>query len=493
MKRVAVIGGGLTGLAAAYYLGQAKPDWTIDIYEAHSNLGGKIQTKRMDGFVVELGPDSYLARKSEMTDLICDLGLADQLVANATGQAYVYTEGKIHPIPGGAIMGIPSKMGPFITSSLISWPGKLRAGLDIFKGPVRLDKDGDISIGHFFLHHLGQEMMDKLIEPLLSGIYGGDIYKISIQSTFPHFIQVEQKYGNMVKGMIHSAKAHKKAGVENVTKQTQGVEGDAEPAPPVKQDKPRQAAPKLKGGLFRQLKDGLYAVVEAIEAQMPSNVTIHKSSPVEALVYNKDSDTYHVTVKGQVCVADDVIIATPSASYRTWFEGDKAMEPLYTMDQTSCAIAIMAFEKDSFDANLLGSGLLVTRKTDTPVTACTNLSQKWPQTTPEDKIVLRVFLGKPGNHAVEEHDDEGLKALAVEEIHKLLGFTAKPSWVEINRLVHCMPQYYVGHKVAIDKVRQHIHHTYPRLYTIGTPFDGIGIPDGVKQAKELVEKLKKEA
>ena len=169
------------------------------------------------------------------------------------------------------------------------------------------------------------------------------------------------------------------------------------------------------------------------------------------------------------------------------------MEPLYTMDQTSCAIAIMAFEKDSVDANLLGSGLLVTRKTDTPVTACTNLSQKWPQTTPEDKIVLRVFLGKPGNHAVEEHDDEGLKALAVEEIHKLLGFTAKPSWVEINRLVHCMPQYYVGHKVAIDKVRQYIHDTYPRLYTIGTPFDGIGIPDGVKQAKELVEKLKKEA
>lgn len=493
MKRVAVIGGGLTGLAAAYYLGQAKPEWTIDLYEAHEQLGGKIQTKRMDDFVVELGPDSYLARKSEMTDLICDLGLADQLVANATGQAYVYTEGHIHPIPGGAIMGIPTKMGPFISSKLISWSGKLRAGLDFFKSPVALDQNGDISIGHFFLHHLGQEMMDKLIEPLLSGIYGGDIYKISIQSTFPHFVQVEQKYGNMVRGMIHAGRAHKKAGVNHVTKNTAVAEGDIEPAPPYKQGAKRQAPPILKGGLFRQLKGGLYAAIEAIEEQMPHNVSIHKGTGIGSLVYNKDSDTYRLGFAGGESCVDDVIIATPPAAYRTWFAEDKAMEPLYTMDQTSCAIAIMAFEKDSFDANLLGSGLLVTRKTDTPVTACTNLSQKWPQTTPEDKIVLRVFLGKPGNTAVEDHDDEGLKRLAVDEIHKLLGFKAEPSWVEINRLVHCMPQYYVGHRAMIDKVRQHIQETYPRLYCIGTPFDGIGIPDGVKQARELVEKLEKEA
>ena len=492
MKRVAVIGGGLTGLAAAYYLGQAKPEWTIDVYEAHDSLGGKIQTKRMDGFVVELGPDSYLARKSEMTDLICDLGLADQLVANATGQAYVYSEGEIHPIPGGAIMGIPSKMGPFIKSTLISWPGKIRAGMDFFKSPVQLDENGDISIGHFFLHHLGQEMMDKLIEPLLSGIYGGDIYKISIQSTFPHFVQVEQKYGNMVKGMMHAGDAHKKAGVDKAAKQATGAEGDVEPAPPVKQAQARQEAPKLKGGLFRQLKDGLYAVVEAIEAQMPKNVSIHKASPVLSIDYQADQDAYMIGVNGGQSQVDDIIIATPPASYREWFADDPAMKPLYSMDQTSCAIAIMAFDKASFDANLLGSGLLVTRKTDTPVTACTILNQKWPQTTPDDKIVLRVFIGKPGNHAVEEHDDAGLADLAVEEIHKLLNFTAKPDWVEIHRLVHCMPQYYVGHKAMIDKVRQHIKDTYPRLHVIGTPFDGIGIPDGVKQAKELVETLRKE-
>ena len=175
---VTIVGGGLTGLTAAYYLGHAKPDWNIILYEQAPRFGGKIQTQRVDDFVVELGPDSYLGRKTEMTDLIYDLGLGDTLVSNETGQAFVYDKGSIHPIPGGSIMGIPTEMMPFVKATLISWPGKLRAGLDYFKKPYQLDKNGDVSIGHFFKYHLGQEMMDKLIEPLLAGIYGGDIIRI---------------------------------------------------------------------------------------------------------------------------------------------------------------------------------------------------------------------------------------------------------------------------------------------------------------------------
>ncbi|MBF1763126.1 MAG: protoporphyrinogen oxidase, partial [Veillonella sp.] len=215
---VTIVGGGLTGLTAAYYLGHAKPEWNITLYEQAPRFGGKIQTQRVDDFVVELGPDSYLGRKTEMTDLVHDLGLGDTLVSNETGQAFVYDEGSIHPIPGGSIMGIPTEMMPFVKATLISWYGKLRAGLDYFKKPYQLDKNGDVSIGHFFQYHLGQEMMDKLIEPLLAGIYGGDIYKISLLSTFPHFIQVEQKYGNMVKGMMAAKMGHSKAGVSKAAK-----------------------------------------------------------------------------------------------------------------------------------------------------------------------------------------------------------------------------------------------------------------------------------
>ena len=568
---VTIVGGGLTGLTAAYYLGRAKPDWTITLYEQAPRFGGKIQTQRVDDFVVELGPDSYLGRKTEMTDLVYDLGLGDTLVSNETGQAFVYDKGSIHPIPGGSIMGIPTEMMPFVKATLISWPGKLRAGLDYFKKPYQLDKNGDVSIGHFFQYHLGQEMMDKLIEPLLAGIYGGDIYKISLLSTFPHFIQVEQKYGNMVKGMMAAKMGHSKAGV---TKAAKGAvaEGDVPRAgkgtmtdrqfesheakssqtastnnssnssghaintsphrqtSKVQTDMASRKGTAAQSGMFRQLTGGLESVITAIVDAMPSNVHLYTGTLVSNIRYiegmyaidvehsrndacgcqsNSNSiKTDSINAENRVeasdsttdsaaevlldkapAMADHVIIATPPATYTQWFKDDSGFDFLRSMEQSSCAIAIMAFDKSTFDGDLKGSGLLITRKTDTPLTACTILNQKWPQTTPDDKVVLRVFIGKPGNDVVEQYSDEELSELAVEEIQHIMRFSAKPEWVRINRLIHCMPQYNVGHRAGIKAVREHVAENYPNLHLIGTPFDGIGIPDGVKQAKELVQML----
>ena len=543
---VTIVGGGLTGLTAAYYLGHAKPDWNITLYEQAPRFGGKIQTQRVDDFVVELGPDSYLGRKTEMTDLIYDLGLGDTLVSNETGQAFVYDKGSIHPIPGGSIMGIPTEMMPFVKATLISWPGKLRAGLDYFKKPYQLDKNGDVSIGHFFKYHLGQEMMDKLIEPLLAGIYGGDIYKISLLSTFPHFIQVEQKYGNMVKGMMAAKMGHSKAGV---TKAAKGAvaEGDVPRAGKgtmtdrqfesheAKSTKSQVDMASRKGtaaqsGMFRQLTGGLESVITAIVDAMPRNVHLYTGTLVSNIRYvegmyaidvensgndacgcqshSKSIRTASINAENRVeasdsttdsaievlldkapAMADHVIIATPPATYTQWFKDDAGFDFLRSMEQSSCAIAIMAFDKATFDGELKGSGLLITRNTDTPLTACTILNQKWPQTTPDDKIVLRVFIGKPGNDVVEHLNDEELSELAVKEIQRIMSFSTQPEWVRINRLIHCMPQYNVGHRAGITAVREHVTKHYPNLHLIGTPFDGIGIPDGVKQAKELVQSI----
>ena len=582
---VTIVGGGLTGLTAAYYLGHAKPEWNITLYEQAPRFGGKIQTQRVDDFVVELGPDSYLGRKTEMTDLVHDLGLGDTLVSNETGQAFVYDQGSIHPIPGGSIMGIPTEMMPFVKATLISWSGKLRAGLDYFKKPYPLDENGDVSIGHFFQYHLGQEMMDKLIEPLLAGIYGGDIYKISLLSTFPHFIQVEQKYGNMVKGMMAAKMGHSKAGV---TKAAKGAvaEGDVPRAgkgtmtdrqfenheakssqiasmnnssyssghstntsshqqtSKVQADMASRKGTAAQSGMFRQLTGGLESVITAIVDAMPSNVHLHTGTLVSNIRYVEGMYAINVVKSGNdACgcqandntnsnpnfiktvssnadnrneasnsmtdsatdsatalaaevlldkapaMADHVIIATPPATYNQWFKDDPGFDFLRSMEQSSCAIAIMAFDKNTFDGDLKGSGLLITRKTDTPLTACTILNQKWPQTTPDDKVVLRVFIGKPGNDVVEQYCDEELSELAVEEIQHIMRFAAKPEWVRINRLIHCMPQYNVGHRAGIKAVREHVAENYPNLHLIGTPFDGIGIPDGVKQAKELVQAM----
>lgn len=568
---VTIVGGGLTGLTAAYYLGRAKPDWTITLYEQAPRFGGKIQTQRVDDFVVELGPDSYLGRKTEMTDLVYDLGLGDTLVSNETGQAFVYDKGSIHPIPGGSIMGIPTEMMPFVKATLISWPGKLRAGLDYFKKPYQLDKNGDVSIGHFFQYHLGQEMMDKLIEPLLAGIYGGDIYKISLLSTFPHFIQVEQKYGNMVKGMMAAKMGHSKAGVTKAAKgaiaegdvpragkgtmtdrqfesheakssQARSTGDNAHSTSNATNSSLQQQTTKsqvdmasrkgtaAQSGMFRQLTGGLESVITAIVEAMPSNVHLYTGTLVSNIRYvegmyaidvensgndacgcqshSKSIRTASINAENRVeasdsttdsaievlldkapAMADHVIIATPPATYNQWFKDDEGFDFLRSMEQSSCAIAIMAFDKATFDGDLKGSGILITRNTDTPLTACTILNQKWPQTTPDDKIVLRVFIGKPGNDVVEHLDDKELSALAVKEIQRIMNFSTQPEWVRINRLIHCMPQYNVGHRAGITAVREHVAKHYPNLHLIGTPFDGIGIPDGVKQAKELVESI----
>ena len=569
---VTIVGGGLTGLTAAYYLGHAKPEWTITLFEQAPRFGGKIQTQRVDDFVVELGPDSYLGRKTEMTDLVHDLGLGDTLVSNETGQAFVYDKGSIHPIPGGSIMGIPTEMMPFVKATLISWSGKLRAGLDYFKKPYQLDENGDVSIGHFFKYHLGQEMMDKLIEPLLAGIYGGDIYKISLLSTFPHFIQVEQKYGNMVKGMMAAKMSHSKAGVSKAAKGAV-TEGDVPRAGKgtmtdcqfesheAKTSQDTSAGNSVRGssyviktssnhqsakaqadmenrkgtaaqsGMFRQLTGGLESVITAIVEAMPSNVHLHTGTLVSDIRYvdgiysidvvnqyndscgcqstadsvntdsistdfinadnslNESNSATEALLDKAPVMADHVIISTPPATYRQWFKDDQGFDFLRSMEQSSCAIAIMSFDKSTFDGDLKGSGLLITRNTDTPLTACTILNQKWPQTTPDDKVVLRVFIGKPGNDVVERLSEEELSELAVKEIQHIMGFSVKPEWVRINRLIHCMPQYNVGHRAGIKAVREHVAEHYPNLHLIGTPFDGIGIPDGVKQAKELVEKL----
>ena len=242
-----------------------------------------------------------------------------------------------------------------------------------------------------------------------------------------------------------------------------------------------------QSGMFRQLTGGLESVVSAIVEQMPSNVTLTTKALVRDISYA--DAVYHYNVNGREETSHMLVISTPPATYKDWFIGDTGFDGVRNMEQSSCAIAIMAFDKATFDGELKGSGLLITRKTDTPLTACTILNQKWPQTTPDDKIVLRVFIGKPGNDVVERYSDEELSALALKEIQRIMNFKANPEWIKINRLIHCMPQYNVGHRAAIAAVREHVKEHYPNLYLIGTPFDGIGIPDGVKQAKELVQRL----
>lgn len=455
--KVAIIGGGLTGLSSAYYMSKAFPHWEIHVLESSNRWGGKVQTKRHDGYVVEVGPDSYLARKTAMTDLVKELGLGDTLVRNATGESYIYHQGQMKPIPGGSIIGIPTEFLPFAKSSLLSWSGKLRAGLDMFKKPYPGNED--MSIDAFFRYHLGDELVNLLIEPLLSGIYGGDLKRLSLLGTFPEFRQLEQKHGNLVKGMMAMQSMRKQSGAATE-------------------------------GQFAQLTGGLESLVDALVEQMPKNVSLHLSTEVLSACYT--DERYLVQTQAGTDAYERLVITTPPKSYENFFVGDTNFEELRHMEQSSCAIVIMSLPKSAFTKPLQGTGFVITRSTETPLTACTYISSKWPQTTPQDKVVLRVFLGKPTDSTVDTHSEEELCELALSEIRNILKFTGNPEWVEVVRLQKSMPQYEVGHKERVTTLMKHVAEDYPGLALIGTPFKGVGMPDGIKQAYELVEVWKEE-
>ena len=455
--KVAIIGGGLTGLSSAYYMGKAFPAWEIHVLESSNRWGGKVQTKRRDGYVVEVGPDSYLARKTSMTDLVKELGLGDTLVRNATGESYIYHQGQMKPIPGGSIIGLPTEFLPFAMSSLLSWFGKLRAGLDIFKKPYPGNED--MSIDVFFRYHLGDELVNLLIEPLLSGIYGGDLKRLSLLGTFPEFRQLEQKHGNLVKGMMAMQGMRKQSGAATE-------------------------------GQFAQLTGGLESLVDALVEQMPKNVSLHTSTEVLEASYT--DKLYTVQTQNGTDSYDRLVITTPPKAYEKFFVGDKKFEDLRHMEQSSCAIVIMSLPKSAFTKPLQGTGFVITRSTETPLTACTYISSKWPQTTPQDKVVLRVFLGKPTDSTVDTHSEEELCELALSEIRNILKFTGNPEWIEVVRLQKSMPQYEVGHKERVATLMDHAQEHYPGLALIGTPFKGVGMPDGIKQAYELVTVWKEE-
>lgn len=205
-RQIVIIGGGITGLAAAFYLEKEikKNDLPAEVtlVEASPRLGGKMQTVHKDGYVIERGPDSFLERKQSAPQLVKDLGLEHLLVNNATGQSYVLVSETLYPIPEGAVMGVPTKIGPFLTTGLFSLPGKLRAGMDLVLPASKPQEDQ--SLGEFFRRRVGGEVVENLIEPLLSGIYAGDIDRLSLMSTFPQFYQTEQKYRSLIIGMKKS-------------------------------------------------------------------------------------------------------------------------------------------------------------------------------------------------------------------------------------------------------------------------------------------------
>lgn len=454
-KEIVIVGGGITGLSAAYYLQKEIKErhlpYKVKLVEASDRLGGDIRTIKKDGFTIERGPDSFLSRKKPAVRLVEDLGLSDQIVRNGTGQSYILVKNKLHKMPKGFYMGIPTKIRPLLFSPIFSLRGKLRAGFD-FVLP-RGKKAGDQSLGGFFRHRFGNELVDNLVDPLLSGIYSGNIDDMSLMATFPDFYQLEQDHKSLIKGL----------------------------------QKTLPEAPKSKKnkvGAFYSFPDGLETLVRGIEQKLDPD-TVALNVTVDHI--EKKDHGYHLLLSNrEVYKADAVIMATPHEALPKTFSQYYFFHEFDNVPSTSVANVAMAFDESAIKRDINGTGFVVSRNSDFRITACTWTHKKWPHSTPEGSVLLRCYIGRPSDQEVVDLSDNEIEKIVLKDLNKTMNITQAPTFSVITRWKNARPQYTVGHTERIAKVRDKMAEDLPGVYLAGSSYEGVGIPDCIEQGKKAV-------
>ncbi|WP_174730638.1 protoporphyrinogen oxidase [Mesobacillus harenae] len=462
-QKVVIVGGGITGLAAAYYLQKHARDnqlpLEVRLIEASHRLGGKMQTVVKDGFVIERGPDSFLERKESAARLAKEVGLGDKLVNNGTGKSYVLVKDRLHPMPGGSVMGIPTEIRPFISTALFSWPGKFRAAADFVMPPSK--EENDQSLGSFFRRRLGDEVVENLIEPLLSGIYAGDIDNLSLMATFPQFFEVEQKHGSLIRGMKKGTPVQKK---------------------------PVKAGTSQRKGIFLTVTTGLQSFVEAIEAKLEPG-TVLKGVRVDRVA--KEEAGYKLRLSdGTFDKADAILVSAPHESALNMFsDNENIFEEFINMPSTSVATVALAFPEEAVKQDIDGTGFVVSRNSDYSITACTWVHKKWPHSTPKGKVLLRCYVGRAGDEAVVDLSDEEIIKTVMDDLKKTMDISAEPEFSVISRWKDSMPQYTVGHKDRVDRLKKSLKQELPGVFVGGSSFEGLGLPDCIDQGEAAVEAI----
>ncbi|MBL0387290.1 protoporphyrinogen oxidase [Tumebacillus sp. ITR2] len=481
-KHVIVVGGGITGLATAYYVETkaraAGKSVTVTLLESDDKLGGKVQTEQIDGFTIERGPDSFLARKVAAVNLIRELGIDDELVGQnpASRKTYILHRKKLHRIPAGMNVGVPTQFVPFATTGLLTWAGKIRAGMDLFK--PKAEVKGDQSIGLFLERRLGKEVVDYLAEPLLAGIYAGDLRNLSLRSTFPHLEGLEQKYGSLIKGMLaqaQEAKAQQKT-------------------PP----QPELGARPIPNSMFLSFRTGLYRLIERLEYVLEKNgVTLRTGTAVTKVEKNAgEGSAYAVHLEtGETLRADAVVMTAPTYDCARLLPEHFAQKAyLLQLPYVSVANVVLAFGKNAIDEQLEGSsGFVVPRKEGRTITACTLTSNKWPHTADKGKTLMRFYVGRAGDEQIVDKSDSDIIEKVRKDLFDTMKVEAEPLFSRITRWRKAMPQYTVGH---LDRVKTFVEESrkeLPGIYFAGSGFYGLGIPDciaqGLNTAEEVIQEI----
>jgi oxygen-dependent protoporphyrinogen oxidase len=464
-RRIVIVGGGIAGLATAYYASKRSPDSRITVLESDSRWGGKITTDRVEledgSFVIEGGPDTFLATKPYATRLCEELGIGDRLHGTnpKIRNTYVLSNGQLLPLPDGLAMMVPTNLQSMLRTRLVSWPGKARMGLDLFL-PAR-GLDGDESLGAFISRRLGREAYEKLIEPLVSGIYAGDGDQLSLASTFPYLRDLELQYGSLARGALTQRQARSAGGA-----------------------KPRQGWRSV----FLTPTTGLAEIVEALMDHLrAAGVELRSGTAVSQLSERGGKFEIAAGGVGQI-EADHVILATPA-----FVSGEllASLDPglatdLQSIPYASTATISLAYHEADVPRPLDGYGYVIPRREGRLALACTWTSTKFPHRAPEGYALIRVFVGRAGQDV--PWDEPSLLAIARDEAQLTLGVTVAPLVARVFRWEKAMPQYNLGHPELLRRMESALR-SHPGLALAGNAYRGIGIPDCIRSGELAVDRI----
>jgi oxygen-dependent protoporphyrinogen oxidase len=453
LPRTVIIGGGISGLSTAYYLSKSGERSTI--IESRPRLGGVIQTEQLDGCLMEAGPDSFLSAKPAALDLIRDLGLSADVIGSNDNLrvTFVRRNGRLVPLPDGLMMMVPTKILPLVTTPLLSWNTKIRMGMELLRAPKLRGEDE--SVADFVREHYGQEAVDYLAEPLLSGIYGGDPRQLSVRAVLPRFVELAQKYGSLTRGVLASR-------------------AQAKPQ--------RPPAP-----LFRTLKGGLGQMVDAVSAAIKPHTEVIRD---RAQAVERTATGFRIRLADDWLESDRLVIACEAhsaASLLTTVDA-RSSEILGSVGYSSSMIVALGYDAADFARRPVGFGFLIPKKERRRLVALTWVGTKFSHRVPEGKIVARCFLGGMEDAGVLAEPDDAIIAEVNRELREIAGVTAPPRFTRITRWPRSMAQYPVGHPARITELRSRIA-AIPGLHLAGNAYDGIGIPDCIRLGKAAAEKI----
>ena len=461
-KRVVIVGAGLSGLCAAHRIVELsrdnEQDLEITLLEAGQRAGGVIHTIEKQGCLIELGPDSFITTKPWALNLSERLGLQNELIGTREGKrrSFVLRDGKLIPLPEGFHMLAPGSVMSFLKTPLFSWSGKARMLMDLV---IPKKRSEDESLASFVRRRLGDEAFERAAQPMVGGVYTADPETLSLRATMPQFIEKEEKYGSVIKGIYNAQR--------------------------------KNAKEKRDGGarysMFLSFKNGLRALTDKILDELPEG-SLKLNRKVERIKHTDGG--FEVITRDGVEKADGVIITTPTYTAKELLQDidPDLSKNLGKIEYASSAILVSVYNREDIADKMDGFGFVVPDSEHSPLLACSYSSVKFAGRAPEGQIILRSFVGGALDPDILELTDREITKRIEKELHSVLGITGAPLFSTLQRYPRAMPQYKIGHLDLVDKIEKAVNNL-PGLEIAGIAYRGVGIPDCVHSGEKAAESL----